>query len=89
MIAARLRTIISEIVLLKDGDGDDRFDIYFRDGGYLCVFINPDDPSKFMQLVRGHGIFMESITPDGEIDQFSPCPDEPEYGQARPDLSAI
>ncbi len=57
-IATRLRSLISDVQLmipLDDEDEEQQFEVSFRDGAMLMIFVDPENPTKILQQVRGDG----------------------------------
>ena len=67
MIASRLQTIIKEVRLAVAEDADDfqHFEVIFRDGSSMMLFVDPKNPLKFTQKVSGKDGELEMVTQDG------------------------
>ena len=65
-IASRLQSLIRELRLTVDQD-DQSFEIVFRDGNGMILFVDPEDPLKFVQKVSGAVPNFELVNQDGSI----------------------
>jgi hypothetical protein len=65
-IASRLQLLIKELRLTVDPDTQ-RFEVIFRDGQGLILFVDPEDPMKFVQKVSGQAPNLEMIFGDGKV----------------------
>lgn len=57
-IASRLQALIKDVQLLiplTDDDDDQQFEVTFRDGAMLMLFVDPANPSRIVRQVRGDG----------------------------------
>lgn len=68
-IASRLQSLISELRLTVDPDTQ-RFEVVFRDGQGMTVFVDPEEPAKFMQKVGGKAPHFDVLSPDGTVVQL-------------------
>ncbi|PWE75952.1 resolvase [Bradyrhizobium sp. SUTN9-2] len=68
-IASRLQLLISELRLTVDPDTQS-FEVVFRDGQGMILFVNPEDPTKFIQKVTGTAPDFEMISADGTTIQL-------------------
>jgi DNA invertase Pin-like site-specific DNA recombinase len=68
-IAARLQLLIRELRLTIDPDAQ-RFEVIFRDGFVMNLFVDPEDPTKFVQKVTGKSPNYELVKADGELVQL-------------------
>lgn len=68
-IASRLQLLIRELRLTVDPDTQ-RFEVVFRDGQGMTVFVDPEDPAKFMQKVSGKTSEFEMVSLDGATIQL-------------------
>lgn len=68
-IASRLQSLISELRLTVDPDTQ-RFEVVFRDGQGMILFVDPEDPAKFIQKVSGKAPDFDVLSPDGTIVQL-------------------
>ena len=69
MIASRLQSLIKELRLtVAEGANDDQhFEVIFRDGSGMMLFVDPKNPLKFTQKVSGKDGEFEMVTEDGRI----------------------
>jgi DNA invertase Pin-like site-specific DNA recombinase len=69
MIASRLQSLIKELRLTvaEDTNDDQHFEVIFRDGSGMMLFVDPNNPLKFTQKVSGKDGEFEMITEDGRI----------------------
>lgn len=65
-IASRLQTLISELRLTVDPDTQ-RFEVVFRDGQGMTLFVDPEDPAKFIQKVSGKAPEFDVFSADGTV----------------------
>jgi hypothetical protein len=65
-IASRLHSLIKELRLTVDPDTQ-RFEVVFRDGQGLILFVDPEDPTKFVQKVSGKSPNLEMVLDDGTV----------------------
>ncbi|WP_145657608.1 hypothetical protein [Bradyrhizobium stylosanthis] len=70
--------MISELRLTVDPDTE-RFEVVFRDGQGMTLFVDPDDPAKFIQKVSGKAPEFEVLSADGAIIRLPV--DEPDPGK--------
>ena len=77
-IASRLQSLISELRLTVDPDTQ-RFEVIFRDGQGMTLFVDPRDPTKFVQKISGEAPTFELVKPDGELVKL-PAEEEAEDG---------
>jgi hypothetical protein len=77
-IAFRLQSIIKELRLTVFSDNQ-RFEVIFRDGHGMTLFVEPEDPTKFIQKVSGKGEEYEMISEDGST-QVLPADDSTSDG---------
>ncbi|MET4455465.1 recombinase family protein [Bradyrhizobium sp. RT3b] len=70
-IASRLQSLISELRLTVDPDTQ-RFEVVFRDGQGMTLFVDPEDPAKFIQKVSGKAPDFEILSADGAVVQLPP-----------------
>jgi DNA invertase Pin-like site-specific DNA recombinase len=68
-IASRLQSLIKELRLTVDPDTQ-RFEVVFRDGHAMTLFVDPQNPTKFVQKVSGKAPIFELVKPDGELVQL-------------------
>ena len=64
LIAARLQSLIKELRLTVDPDTQ-RFEVLFRDGQVMILFVDPENPVKFIQKVSGSAPNLEMVSGDG------------------------
>lgn len=69
MIASRLQSLIKELRLTvaEDANDDQHFEVIFRDGSGMMLFVDPTNPLKFTQKVSGKDGEFEMVTEDGRI----------------------
>lgn len=65
-IASRLQSLIKELRLTVDLDTQ-RFEVVFRDGQALILFVDPENPTKFIQKVSGKAPNLEMVLDDGTV----------------------
>jgi hypothetical protein len=65
-IASRLHSLIKELRLTADADAQ-QFEIVFRDGHGMMLFVDPENPTKFVQKVTGKPPVFELVHHDGSI----------------------
>jgi hypothetical protein len=65
-IASRLQSLIKELRLTVDPDTQ-RFEVVFRDGHGMTLFVDPENPTKFIQKVSGKAPVLELVEQDGEL----------------------
>jgi hypothetical protein len=65
-IASRLQSLIKELRLTVDPDTQ-RFEVVFRDGHGMTLFVDPENPTKFIQKVSGKAPDFELVKLDGEL----------------------
>ncbi|WP_342736314.1 recombinase family protein [Bradyrhizobium sp. B117] len=65
-IASRLQSLISELRLTVDPDTQ-RFEVIFRDGQGMTLFVDPEEPTKFIQKVSGKAPDFEVLSADGAL----------------------
>jgi hypothetical protein len=65
-IASRLQSLIKELRLTVDPDAQ-RFEAVFRDGHCMILFVDPNDPTKFVQKVSGKSPVIDLVDQDGEF----------------------
>lgn len=65
-IASRLQSLIKELRLTVDPDAQ-RFEAVFRDGHCMILFVDPNDPTKFVQKVSGKSPIFDLVNQDGEF----------------------
>lgn len=68
-IASRLQSLISELRLTVDPDTQ-RFEVVFRDGQGMTLFVDPEEPAKFIQKVSGKAPDFEVLSADGIVVQL-------------------
>lgn len=68
-IASRLQSLISELRLTVDPDTR-RFEVVFRDGQGMTLFVDPEDPAKFIQKVSGKSPEFDVLSADGTMVQL-------------------
>jgi len=68
-IASRLQSLIRELRLTVDPDTQ-RFEIVFRDGNGMSLFVDPEHPTKFVQKVSGKAPIFELVSADGTVVQL-------------------
>jgi DNA invertase Pin-like site-specific DNA recombinase len=59
-ISSRLQSLIKELRLTVD-EGDHHFEVVFRDGSGMMLFVDPEDPTKFVQKVSGRAPNFELV----------------------------
>ncbi|MET4220207.1 DNA invertase Pin-like site-specific DNA recombinase [Bradyrhizobium sp. LB14.3] len=74
-IASRLQSLISELRLTVDPDTQ-RFEVVFRDGQGMTLFVDPEDPAKFVQKISGKAPDFDVLSADGSVVQLPA--DEPD-----------
>ncbi|WP_197033612.1 recombinase family protein [Bradyrhizobium sp. URHD0069] len=69
MIASRLQSLIKELRLTvaENIDDEQHFEVMFRDGSGMKLFVDPKNPLRFTQKVSGKGGEFELVTDDGRI----------------------
>lgn len=65
-IASRLQSLINELRLTVDPDTQ-RFEVKFRDGQAMVLFVDPEDPTKFVQKVSGKSPVLDLVNQEGEF----------------------
>lgn len=65
-ISSRLQSLIKELRLTIDPD-DQNFEVVFRDGNGLMLFVDPEKPTKFIQKVSGKAPNLEMVLEDGTV----------------------
>lgn len=68
-IASRLHSLISELRLTVDPDTQ-RFEVIFRDGQGMTLFVDPEEPAKFIQKVSGKAPEFDVLSADGNVVQL-------------------
>ncbi len=68
-IASRLQGLIKELRLTVDPDIQ-RFEVVFRDGQGMTLFVDPEDPTKFVQKVSGKAPDFDVLSADGTVVQL-------------------
>lgn len=68
-IASRLQSLISELRLTVDPDTQ-RFEVVFRDGQSMTLFVDPENPAKFIQKVSGKAPDFDVLSADGAVVQL-------------------
>ncbi|MGY3147745.1 DNA invertase Pin-like site-specific DNA recombinase [Bradyrhizobium sp. USDA 3397] len=68
-IASRLQSLISELRLTVDPDTQ-RFEVIFRDGQGMTLFVDPENPAKFIQKVSGKAPDFNLLAADGTVVQL-------------------
>jgi len=68
-VASRLQSLISELRLTVDPDTQ-RFEVIFRDGQGMTLFVDPENPAKFIQKVSGKAPDFDVLSADGTIVQL-------------------
>lgn len=58
--------LISELRLTVDPDTQ-RFEVVFRDGQSMTLFVDPEDPTKFIQKVSGKAPDFDVLSADGAV----------------------
>jgi DNA invertase Pin-like site-specific DNA recombinase len=68
-IASRIQGLIKDLQLMlpHDDNDDQQFEVNFRDGNHLMVFVDPADPSRIKQQVRGDRDSLVSAEESGQI----------------------
>lgn len=61
--------MISELRLTVDPDTQ-RFEVVFRDGHGMTLFVDPEEPTKFVQKVSGKAPDFEVLSADGTVAQL-------------------
>ncbi|WP_354241233.1 zinc ribbon domain-containing protein [Bradyrhizobium sp. LA2.1] len=69
LIASRLQSLISELRLTVDPDTQ-RFEVVFRDGQGMTLFVDPEAPAKFIQKVSGKAPDFDVLSADGTVVQL-------------------
>jgi hypothetical protein len=72
-IASRLQGLIKDLQLMLPLDDDDeqQFEVNFRDGAHLMVFVDPANPSRIKRQVRGDE---EALTSTDEVGNITVIP---------------
>ena len=65
-IASRLQLLVKALRLTVDHDTQ-RFEVIFRDGQSLILFVDPGGPAKFVQKVSGKAPNLELMFGDGKV----------------------
>jgi DNA invertase Pin-like site-specific DNA recombinase len=73
-ISARLQSLIKELRLTVD-PADQNFEVVFRDGNGMVLFVDPEDPTKFLQKVSGKEPIFEMARYDGSVTQLPAAED--------------
>jgi hypothetical protein len=68
-ISSRLQNLIKELRLTVD-EGDQNFEVLFRDGNGMMLFVDPENPTKFIQKVSGMAPIFEMDRHDGSVIQL-------------------
>ncbi|MCC8978679.1 recombinase family protein [Bradyrhizobium acaciae] len=68
-IASRLQSLITELRLTVDPDTQ-RFEVVFRDGQGMTLFVDPEDPTKFIQKISGKAPDFDMLSVDGTVAQL-------------------
>ncbi|WLB05030.1 recombinase family protein [Bradyrhizobium elkanii] len=68
-IASRLQSLIGELRLTVDPDTQ-RFEVVFRDGQGMTLFVDPEEPTKFVQKVSGKAPDFDVLSADGSVVQL-------------------
>lgn len=61
--------MISELRLTVDRDTQ-RFEVVFRDGQGMTLFVDPENPAKFIQKVSGKAPAYDVLSADGTLVQL-------------------
>jgi hypothetical protein len=77
-IASRLQLLISELRLTVDPDTQ-RFEVVFRDGQGMTLFVDPENPAKFIQKISGKAPNLDVLSADGTTVKLPA--DEPALGE--------
>lgn len=73
-IASRLQSLINDLQLLLPlhGEDDQQFEVNFRDGAHLMIFVDPSDPVKIIRVVRANeGLFTMTDAAGNVIDRYT------------------
>lgn len=65
-IASKLQSLIKELRLTVFSDNQ-RFEVAFHDGHAMTLFVDPENPTKFIQKVSGTAPVFELISDDGTV----------------------
>jgi DNA invertase Pin-like site-specific DNA recombinase len=68
-IASKLQSLIKELRLTVFSDSQ-RFEVAFHDGHAMTLFVDPENPTKFIQKVSGAGPDFEMVFADGAVIQL-------------------
>lgn len=68
-IASKLQSLIKELRLTVFSDNQ-RFEVAFHDGHAMTLFVDPENPTKFIQKVNGTAPVFELISADGTVFQL-------------------
>jgi len=68
-IASKLQSLIKELRLTVFSDNQ-RFEVAFHDGHAMTLFVDPENPTKFIQKVSGAGPDFEMVSADGAVIQL-------------------
>ena len=81
MVASRLQSLIKELRLTvaEDANDDQNFEVIFRDGSGMMLFVDPENPTKFIQKVSGKAPNFEVSSSDGAVIEL-PAEDETQDG---------
>jgi hypothetical protein len=77
-IASRLQSLIRELRLTVDPDTQ-RFEVMLRDRHGMTLFVDPENPTRFVQKVSGTTPSFELVDQDGSIVELpaeAPAADE-------------
>jgi DNA invertase Pin-like site-specific DNA recombinase len=85
-ISSRLQSLIRELRLTVDED-DQNFEVVFRDGNGMTLFVDPENPTKFVQKVSGAAPVFELVDQDGSIIELPA--DTPAAGETSSDLTGV
>jgi DNA invertase Pin-like site-specific DNA recombinase len=71
-IASRLQGLIRDLQLMLplDVDDDQQFEVNFRDGTHLMLFVDPANPTKIKRQVRGDRERLTSTNDDGSVETY-------------------
>ena len=73
-IASRLQSLIKDLQLMLplNDDDDQQFEVNFRDGAHLMIFVDPSDPAKILRVVReNEGLFTMTDGAGNVIDRYT------------------
>jgi DNA invertase Pin-like site-specific DNA recombinase len=89
-IASRLQSLLESLELLVENDGSEQqFEVNFRDGAHLMVFVDPKSHGQILQVIRenGDGQYVVADGDGNEIDRYRVDDDDEEQDEEVEDYS--